>query len=481
MLVPINKASWHYVLNAPIAYTLSGILFCLSLVLINPWGSHRGAIWTEPRLSILGLITILNLSLLLQNSLKEKLILPRNWKIGTALWGIFILFGCISSSLSPAQARSLWGQSTLGDGWLYWLLMAVFVLSNALVIRIQPKLMRFQAWGLLVGGAIVALSIFPQIIDWRIDYTSTSGLISSLNSQRLESTIWLNDTPIGLYSNRGHTAFVLAAIALLCLLSIPRNWLKLKLAIPLYGLLAIALLCTGIRIGILALLTATGYYLGRYVLTQQRWRLALRSLTVLVAIGFLSSSYGLGKVGLAGNPPALSLAALEAFASGRLHLWKLALQGIAQRPLWGWGFDGLGIAFPFIGDWSGQHRWELPSQVAVDRVLALHDFTFSYLGTDRQVYTGLILTNKAHNLFLDTGLSLGIFGLIAYSMLFGFFFWLAYHSAFRGIETIALVYLIYTQAWYESAQFSQIVWWAFSIGLALPGRSQNNYLISQEN
>ncbi|MEG3974292.1 hypothetical protein QT970_06690 [Microcoleus sp. herbarium8] len=44
--------------------TLYTILFALSIILINPWGSSRGLIWTSPKVLIIWLIVGVNLALL---------------------------------------------------------------------------------------------------------------------------------------------------------------------------------------------------------------------------------------------------------------------------------------------------------------------------------------------------------------------------------------------------------------------------------
>lgn len=163
-----------------------------------------------------------------------------------------------------------------------------------------------------------------------------------------------------------------------------------------------------------------------------------------------------------------SIENLERFSSGRLHLWQLSLTGIAQRWLRGWGFDGFGIAFPFIADWDGQHQGYLPEKVAVAQVLRLNDFTFDYQGIDGQFYTGILITNKAHNLVLDTALSVGIVGLVCYSFLWLFFMRKALRTPLVGLESVAIAYLVYAFTWYESAQFSHLAWWVLSVGFGVP-------------
>ncbi|WP_407884996.1 hypothetical protein [Scytonema sp. NUACC26] len=65
--------------------------------------------------------------------------------------------------------RSLLGQEQMGDGLLYWILIAIFTLSNTLLLRLHPELARSQLQGLVIGGVVLAISIFPQVIDWKIN------------------------------------------------------------------------------------------------------------------------------------------------------------------------------------------------------------------------------------------------------------------------------------------------------------------------
>lgn len=100
--------------RSTIVYTL---LFTLSIIIINPWGSSRGEIWTQPKCAVLALIAICNLYLLWKSG--ETLHIPKSWFTSKLLWEIFLLIGFISTLLSPFPLRSLFGQDQMGDGWLY--------------------------------------------------------------------------------------------------------------------------------------------------------------------------------------------------------------------------------------------------------------------------------------------------------------------------------------------------------------------------
>lgn len=438
--------------------TLYSLLFALSLILINPWGFQRAEIWTQPKLLAIHLITICNCWVILHFTRRGgSLTIPLTWKVGLGFWTLFLGVGLTATLNSPFPWRSLWGQSTLGDGWLYWVLLAAFVLSNALVLRVVPTLVRSQLEGLLLGGVIVALSIFPQVFDWRIDYTATSGLVSLSDPQMLESTVWQRQMPIGLYSNRGHTAFVLAASEVLTILGWRWGWVRPLAAIVISILISTSLFYTQVRGGGLALLVAAGYLLWRWRSDAIRRWVGQRHQSKFFWTSCLFSIAAL-----------LSFRNLEQFSSGRLHLWQLSLRGIAERPLWGWGFDGFGIAYPFVADWAGRHQGYLLEKVAVAQVIALDNFTFDYQGTDGKLHTGLLIANKAHNLLLDTTLSVGVPGLLCYALLLWSFLKYTLKTALHGIEAVAIAYLVYTLTWYESAQFSHLAWWALSVGFSSP-------------
>jgi hypothetical protein len=102
-------------------------------------------IWTQPKVFAIGLICILNFLILWEE--REDLKLPQSWKISRLLWEIFLGIGLIATLASPFPWRSLFGQEQMGDGLLYWLLIAIFTLSNNLLLRLHPELARSQLQG----------------------------------------------------------------------------------------------------------------------------------------------------------------------------------------------------------------------------------------------------------------------------------------------------------------------------------------------
>ena len=384
------------------------ILFCFSIILINPWGLDRGGVWTQPKILIVELVCILNLFIISH----YKLYLSAFLKIAVVLWGLFLFIGAIATINSPEPVRSFLGQSTAKDGLLYWGLIAFFTLSNALVLKLKPEIAKQQLQGLLVGGVILALSIFPQVFNWHIDYTIKSGQL--FKSHILQSTIYYEQQPIGLYSHRGFASFTLAAVGIIALIGWRSSWINKKFAVVAYAVIVPALLLTQTRAGLLSLLVGAGYLLGK-----KHYKLILTgAIASILIIMIFSQTRNVGGDSIISN-----------FTSNRTYLWEISITRIKMRPL-GWGFDGFETSYPHLPD-----------------------------GT---IKTLPITATKAHNLLIDTTLSVGIIGLAVYLALISFCLWCVLKSPHRDIGAVAIAYLIFTFTWYECAQYTHIFWWSLS-------------------
>ncbi len=414
--------------------TLYTLLYALSIILINPTGSSRGSIWTSPKVLVIWLIVGVNLALLWEQ--RTALTISRQWKISLILWTIFLSIGAISTLQSPFPLTSFFGQDQMGDGWLYWLLIAAFTLSNSLLLIVQPQLINSQFQGLLIGGIILSLSIFPQIIDWRIDYTAKMG--QQIRGDVLASSIFQGQQPIGLYSHRGHAAIVLALTAVTAIVGWFWRFTSTKLTVITLILTVPALLLTSTRSAILALIVASAYLLGR-----QYYKILIGIVLIsLIAIAIMTVT----------RPLDWSKPSIAQIMSSRSPMWTISARGIKKRPLFGWGFDGLGIAYPYIRN---------PQVTPV--VVSLNEFTYDYINIKGEISTREIPTYKAHNWILDTTLSVGILGLLAGIALWGYYLYLAVKSSGRGIEAVAITYLIFTFTWFDCAQYAHIAWYTLCL------------------
>lgn len=460
-----------------------GILTALSLVLINPWGTPRGEIWTDPKVYTLIALALLTWAVLFGQLLRfvfkrvrsettPPFAPPPSWGWAALLWLGFLGSGLLTAYYSPIKAiNALMANNEMGDGWVYWAWVAAWVLGNALLLRRTPQLFKPQLYGFLLAGTLMGLAVLVQSADWRLDFTATMGQELSTPNPRspnvLRSLIYEGQMPIGFTSHRGHAAFVVAATGVLALVGLLRGWLGKRYAWPLYALALAGLYFTATRGAQLAFAAGMVYLLLRF------WRVGGARKTVLLA--FVPPLLGGLALGFSGGTRALpslgSLATnLEAFTSARSYLWPSAVDGIRERPLLGWGFNGYGLAWPYVVDFDEAYKVNLARKdgevVEMAQLQGTDHYYFRYIGEDGFAYRGRVLTNKAHNLFLDTAVSVGLLGLALYLLLLGVFLAATVRGAGWGLEAVLVVYLVYSLTWFESAQFSHLAWWALSVGLA---------------
>jgi len=468
---------------------LYGTLFALSLVIINPWGAPFGGIWTTPKVYLLIALALLTWSVLfVQGALylwrrargqggAEALRPPACWGVAVVLWLAFLASGMVTIYLSPVTFRSaLIAQNEMGDGWVYWAWVAAFVCGNALVLKRFPQLFKAQLYGLLIGGVLSAGAVFAQSVNWKLDFTDTMGQ-TFVGAERLLSQIPRGWMPIGFTSNRGHVGFVLAALTVLVLVCLVRGWLGKRYAWPLYAVFLASVYLTSTRGVQLAFAVGMVYLLARF------WRVPGGRRVMLIAFAPILLGVALLVSGLLGTgtrtlPPLSAIVDNPfGFTSARTDLWASAADGIRARPLFGWGFNGFGLAWPHVNDFDEHWATYLARDaddeaIGVVRILRNNHNNFQYLGEDGKPHLVANLTNKAHNIILDTAVSVGLVGASLYALLFGFFMWVTARGAGWGLEVVGIVYLAFGLTWFESAQYSHLAWWALSVGMALYARPQ---------
>lgn len=462
---------------------LYGLLFTLSLVLINPRGVPFGGIWTTPKFYIVAALAALTWGVLLGlgvRRLRERgrggWKPPAGWGVAAGLWLAFLASGGVTILLSPVTFRSARiANAEMGDGWVYWACVAALVLGNALLLKRFPALFKAQLYGLLIGGVLSALAVFAQSVNWRLDFTDTTGRVFPFQGVwQLQSGIFKGWMPIGFTSNRGHVGFILAALTVLLPVCLTRGWLRGRVGWPLYALFLAALYLTSSRGVMLAFGAGMVYLLFRFWRVPKGRRVMLAAFAPLVLGGALLAS-GVVGTGLTRTLPPLR-AIIDnpfGFTSARTNLWPSAVDGIRARPLFGWGYNGFGLAWPHVNDFDVKWRTYLARsqddpkrRAGVVRILRNNHASFEYLATDGNTYRVANLTNKAHNIVLDTAVSVGLVGLALYALLFGFLVRLTAKGEGWGLEALAVVYVVFGLTWFESAQYSHVVWWALSAGLA---------------
>ncbi|MDP5016306.1 MAG: O-antigen ligase domain-containing protein [Dolichospermum sp.] len=401
------------------------ILYILLITLINPFGLTIGSIWALPKIVTLFAITTYNTYLLIseRNNIQFKKTISLIKPVGNYLFLFFLI--CLYNSLaSPAGIiRSLIGHPVHYSGLVYWVLLFSFVVSNSLLIAVKPSVLKKQIEGLIIGGFILFLSMIPQVIDWRIDYTFIKEFFENNVPHQ----------PVGLYSHRGHAGFVLSAIAIILISAYKEN-IVAKKYLWLLPLIVLGLILTRNKGGIISFIGGLVYVKFPKQKLALYLAIALVSFTILISI------------------PAYHIK--SEFGSGRLYLWGSAFQRVIVSPIKGYGMDGFTTAYFYGAPKHHERLYEGNYKI----LGIINDYSITRI-KQGDIGTTEINFSKAHNLLLDWAASIGIPGACLYLVIFGYFFKVS-ESPF---SSVAVAYIIYTFTWFESGQFSHIAWWSLSL------------------
>ena len=380
---------------------------------------------------------------------KKPPVLSKRWKRQAVAWAIFLCFGLASTSLSPFPSRSLLGHSITADGLLYWVLLSGFVLTNSLVLQIFPQLFRWQLRGILIGTALVAVSMLPQRLNWQIDYTMHSGQLWSGTKHVLATGIYKNHQPIGLYSHRGYAAFALSFASVFTLVSLQKKWIPIGVGIPLFVTYSGALSLANVRGATLSMIIGTLWLCS----VGLRNKYVRGAVIAIALVGLLSIGWATAERKVA-NATHHSLSpvkvAIKHITSDRSYLWNMAQKDFRQRPNFGWGFGGYSIIDAIR---------LCPNQT---ELVKLGNYYAYCRDENRQIVRKPVGMTKAHNLVLDSLISLGLFGTAAYAYLLYVSVNSLQKTAFY-IRAIFIVYIVYALTWYDCGQISHLLWWAVSL------------------
>jgi hypothetical protein len=432
--------------KAPLHFYAYALLFCLSIIALNPFALLRGTIWTQPKIFCVALIVLVHLFILWQK--RQQVIPLRGWWYQACAWSIFLAFGLVSTVLSPFPIRSLIGHEITADGLLYWFLMAGFVLTNNLVLKQYPNLLHWQLRGILVGATLVALSIYPQLANWKLDYTVHSGQLWTETEHILVTAVYRDHQPIGLYSHRGYAAFTLAIASVLSLGALQSFLLPARVALPVMILCAVTLSLAKVR-GAIAAMLAGWLFLA---LSAPQHAPTKRTLILLSLIGVLSFSWVTVERRVrdadiyASTPFGV---AVKHFTSDRVYLWQKTWSRFLERPWIGWGLNGYSIA----------DATELCPEETFPVVL--EDYYVQCQSQSLQTTTIEIKAIKAHNILLDWMISIGIPGTISYISLI--LSSIQGNKESQGIRLGLLIcYQFYGITWFDCAQITHLGLWGLS-------------------
>ena len=289
---------------------------------------------------------------------------------------IAILF--IASIFGADFGRSFWGIAERFTGWFYLFHILIFfvVISSVFKKNDWRNYLKFNAGVAIIMLGIASLSLF-HIKFWGVDLgTRISGTLG--NSIFFASYLILS---------------LIFALYLFCAEEEKKNkiiWLTIAL------IFAYGITLTQTRGALLGLVAGIGVGLFYYGLInkQKKVRVAILSFVAvaLLSVGLLfvfKNSVFVKKNSLLNRITGISLS--DGTGRTRILSWQIALQGIKERPLLGWG------AGEFYAVFNQYYNPEF--------------LRYSYYET---------WSDKPHNAFLEVGVDSGIIGVALYLAIFGY-------------------------------------------------------------
>ncbi len=302
-------------------------------------------------------------------------------KSSPVLWSVLslALIATLAAWFGINPSRSIWSNFERMEGLIgLWHVFALFLVTSSTIVK-------RQWWRLLVRGSLVisagvSLYALVQLFGW---------LTINQGGVRVDAT----------FGNTTYLAVYLLFNIFLILVCLTRVWQIAWQRYVLGALLALQLIIIyntatrGAILGLIGGLILTGILIAcQYSGQPRKWIIGSMVILVLLVGGFVL----VRDTELVKNSPVLSrfasISVTDTTTQSRLLIWKMSLNGFAERPLLGWGQENYAVVFNKYFDpklWR-QEAW----------------------------------FDRAHNVLLDWLVSTGILGLVSYLSLFVSALWI---------------------------------------------------------
>ncbi|MBI1974271.1 MAG: O-antigen ligase family protein [Candidatus Zambryskibacteria bacterium] len=326
--------------------------------------------------------------------------------------GIFILIVGVADLLGIAPVKSFWSNFERMEGFLAILHLGMFfaVISSVFNESLWKK------W-------------------WNASLTA-SFLMFLYSLMQLAGLKAINQGGVRIDGTLGN-AIYLAVYALfhifVALLFMVREW-KNTASRWIYGVLilsnALVLYYTATRGTILGLLGGLLIIAVLNIRNRESVFARKASIIILSTLVLLVGGFSLVRnTAMVRESPTLSrftsLTSESVKTQGRYFVWPMALKGIKERPILGWGQEN----FPYV--FQEHYRPEM---------FSLEPWF-----------------DRAHNVFLDWGIAGGILGLLSYLSLYGALLYLLWKSSLPNIEKSILVGLVAAYAFHNFFVFDNLI------------------------
>lgn len=299
--------------------------------------------------------------------------------VAVILFAIFVAWSTLTTFTSIDQSKSFWGTPERGGGLIFWIEMLIFLYAFSSQL-VSESIRQRYFWYIAFLGVVATI---PALIDVLLH-----------GQHRVESMF---GNPI-LFGNFLLFPFFVSCA---CIFKSPRKTVK-------YGAYAMAAFCgigiyltqtRGVLIGLLVGLFCSSFIelLSSKNKVFRRFFIgSVLCMVVLVTGIYMFRNFHRVQVAVPSLIRLVNITLTETSASQRFSIWRIALQGVSARPIFGWGPE----TFDYVFD-----RYFDPS---------LTKYGFSQTWADR-----------SHNMWLDLMVMEGIPGFLLFSSLLVFVFYRA--------------------------------------------------------
>lgn len=264
---------------------------------------------------------------------------PRASMIGTAVVG-FVAWMFVADAFAPNAAKAFWSNFERMEGWVLLVHLLGFFFAAGAVLRVEKK---WRAWFLTSLGV--------------------SAVICGYALLQLNGSLAIHQGSVRIDASFGNSAYLAiyflfnVFIALWLALTENRPWIKWSLIVlaALEGALIFFTETRGTIIGLVAALALAAFLTALTAGKDIRRKAAgAFALILILAGGF----YFARNTDFVQDNHVLERIASISLNDGRTRftIWRMALQGIAERPLTGWGQEGFNYVFNKYYDPSLYHQ-----------------------------------------------------------------------------------------------------------------------------
>ena len=467
-------------------------LFVLAGIGFSPFGYTRTEVFVSPKVQLwlVSLMPLLGLLLLdVRRRSAEAVVHDRGRAkaVPAAVVAAFVAIVVLIGITALHGNREAWfGYPSIPEGALFFVaLLAGFGLLWALTRR-YAGLERGVRVAVVVVASIASLASVPQVIDWRTDFTMTSGQTIGEPPRHTLVGVWRDQSPNTFYWHRGHFGIVaclgllVAAGSMLRRASPSARLTALSdaaIVVTAFGVMVSSTRAPQLAAGVgLVLLWGGVIWLARggdaTIPGKPRQVLARCGRQALsVMLGFVLAAALLVSAGDTRAASLFGFAAGQVSAeavftgtSGRAEPWALTIDAWSGSPWIGRGF----LAFHGVQAEPIVRRAVDDGALTLEEARRVHvtEATVHVIRDDGALWWRFLWGTKPHNVLLELLLSVGLVGTVAVLSVYG----LALMQFVRRREVLGLAIVVawftYLVFWYESVQYSALVWALLAVLLA---------------